>query len=714
MLNIQECQTAKSDITELEILNDSLGAYSTKLHGIKFFNPNECEIKKSITNVYLNHEVTCCTFSPDSKLFAFSNNRTIYFIDIKTKELLPSIQTENEDIEILKFDPSSTYIIAGTKNGRVLQYKYNNSSLLSRLCSFPYDRATHNLNPKENNNYVSSFAFYDNYLASTGYGGAIFITDLRLKTKRCIVTHNKSRKNALCFLDKDTIISGTDSGEIHITSLVNVKEYRSITTPLSSVKQILLMQNPNYIMVSGKNNIISIINIKTLKIVHNRYLEMGANIVKITLLKHDYLVVAQENKKIQIIELPSQAKLKSLIQQNYIEKAFKLIAKDPMLKGSYEHKLLENKFDKAYHNATQSLINQNKAKAVKILTLYKDIKSKQIQIRNLFNAFKNYSNFQALFYEKKYALVYAMASKFSALKQTAQYKRTEQIFKVAFANAQRHVIQGNMDGARALLNAYNTVISKKPIIKMILTQNKEFLFFLNAIQKKDFDTVYELVDTNKLFKQIPNYTSLNDEIEEKLEDIKESIKNAQLDKADEQLLSLKKITHIKSKLKKLQEDCEHMRILYKAYIKNDFKTCYKILDLYKSLNYTNLGIFLEKHWSKVMIQCESFALDGNIKRIKELLNDLIDLPTRHIRIGDLLRVSFHVKIKLLISKKNYKVAETIIYSYVDIFGLDSEIYQLMQKFELTSFCSLAITQTQENRPTRDSWINSQIIVKKNP
>ena len=154
MLNIQECQTAKSDITELEILNDSLGAYSTKLHGIKFFNPNECEIKKSITNVYLNHEVTCCTFSPDSKLFAFSNNRTIYFIDIKTKELLPSIQTENEDIEILKFDPSSTYIIAGTKNGRVLQYKYNNSSLLSRLCSFPYDRATHNLNPKENNNYV--------------------------------------------------------------------------------------------------------------------------------------------------------------------------------------------------------------------------------------------------------------------------------------------------------------------------------------------------------------------------------------------------------------------------------------------------------------------------------------------------------------------------------------------------------------------------------
>lgn len=712
MLNIHDCQTAKSEIIGLEILDDFFGVYTTKLHGIKIFDPIECEIKKSITNVYLNHEVTCSAFSPDSKLFAFSNNKIIYFIDIQTKELLPSIQTENEDIELLKFDPSSTYIIAGTKNGRVLQYRYNNSSLLSRICSFPYDRSTHDLDPKKNNNYVSSFAFYNDYLASTGYGGAIFITNLRLKTNRCVITYNKSRNNALCFLDEDTIISATDSGEIHITSLNDIKGYRSIVTPLSSIKQIILMQNKDYIMVSGNSNIISIIDIKQYKILHSKYIELASNISKIAMLNNDYLIVALQNKKIQTIQLPSKAKLKSLIQSHNIQRAFKLIATEPMLKGSYEHKLLEKKFDEAFMDATTSLINQNKVKALDILSIYSNIKSKEVQIRDLFGAFNNYSKFQALFYEKRYTLVYAMSSKYPALKHTAQYKKTEQIFKIAFSNAQRQVNQGNMEGARALLNIYSTVLSKKPIIKMVLTQNKEFLEFLKALQKKDFYSINELLNTNELFKQIPTYTSLNDELEKKIADLAHFIKTTQLDNAKKMILELKKIPHIKDKIKLLEDEYINMQALDEAYQNDDFKLCYKILDSHKSLSFTNLGVFLENHWSKIITHCEEYALNGNIKDIKKSLGELIDSPTRHSRIGDLMRVSFQVRIKQLIFKQSYKAVEAIIYSYIDIFGVDNEINQLILKYEDISFCKLAITQIKEDRPTRNSWMSSDIIMKK--
>jgi hypothetical protein len=711
MLNIYECQTTKSDILNLEILSDSLAAYTTKLHGIKIFNPNTCEIEKSITNVYLNDEVTCSAFSPNSEMFAFSCNQTIYIINMQSKEMLKSIQTDGEEAKILSFDASSTYIIAGTKKGRVLQYKYDNPTLLARICSFPHDRSSIYMDIKKNDNFVSAFAFCNNYLASSGFGGAIFVTDLRLQKNRCTITHNRIRNDALCFLDEDTIISGNNSGEIYITCLNDVKNYKSIRTPLASIKQIILMQNPNYIMVTGKTNIISIIDINKCKIAHSKYIVLDAHITKIGILNNNYLVAALENKKIQIVELPSKAKLKSLILHNSIEKAFELIIKEPMLKDSYEDKMLQEKFDKAYLDATKALINQNKNQAVKILDLYKNVKSKKIQIRDLFSAFKNYRNFQALFYEKKYALVYAFSSKFPALKQTAQYKKTEQIFKIAFLNAQRLVAQGNAEGARALLSDYSTVVSKKPIIKMILTQNREFLEFLKAIHVKDFEKINKLINTNELFKQIPNYTSLNDEIKEKIKSVQENIKSAQIGNAREQLSELEEIPHIKDRVKDLQDECNEVERLHNAYNDNDFKSCYKILDSHKSLNSTELGILLEKHYSKIINQCEEYALAGNIKGIKKTLGDLISLPTRLNRVGDLVRVSFHVRIKLLISKKKFKEAEIIIYSYIDIFGLDNELSQIMKKFEKASAQELAITQTGQDRPTRNSWIHSKIIIK---
>jgi len=112
-----------------------------------------------------------------------------------------------------------------------------------------------------------------------------------------------------------------------------------------------------------------------------------------------------------------------------------------------------------------------------------------------------------------------------------------------------------------------------------------------------------------------------------------------------------------------------------------------------------------------MSKCEEFALGGNIKDIKKELDGLIRLSSRRDKIGDLIRVSFQVRIKILIESKNFRGAETIIYTYIDIFGLDSEINQIMKNFERMSSLTLAITDTQTQRPSRDSWLESPIIMK---
>ncbi|MDA7818314.1 hypothetical protein N9A28_09015 [Sulfurimonas sp.] len=711
MPKIYQCHSTRSNITKLQVLDNTLVAYSTSVHGITILDFEEREPKKSIVNRSLNSDVTAVAFSPNSKLFAFINGTTLNILDIQTKKTVQTINTHDELIDILAFDSSSTYIIAGSQNGRVLQYKYNKPEILSRLCSFPHNRDSIYSKFKENENYVSSLAFHNTLMACSGYGGAIFIIDLHSQADKHIINHKRSRIDALCFIDENTLISGNNDGSIDITPLNDTKSYKTIQTPLSKIKQILILPNPDYILVVGVTNILTIIDIKKFKIVHSKYVEFEARINCVDIFNDETIVVALENKKISYIELPSVDKLKSLILHNSIEKAYKLINEEPMLNGTLEHKILEDKFDMKYKEATKALIHQNKTLATQILDIYKDVSSKQVMIRNLFIAFKNFRRFHGLFLEKKYALAYAMCSKYEPLKQTIQYKQMESVFKMAFANAQRQVMQGNIQGAKNLLFEYSTIIAKKPIIKMILNQNQEFIDFLNAVKKKDYLAIDKLVNSNELFLQIPNYTSLMDEIDTKLENIEFSIKSGEIIIAKKLLFSLSNVEHIKDKLQLLNLECKHYLELQKAYKNDHFKSCYTILDKHKSLGQTELGILLEKHWKKLMHTCEEFALKGNIKDIKKTLGDLLHVESRRSKLGDLIRVSFHVRINMLLDSKNYVACETIIYSYLDIFGKDSEIKQIMKNFEKVSSIKLALSQDSDKRVSRDNWTHSPIIMK---
>lgn len=711
MLKIYTCQSAKSDITALTIVDATLAAYSTRLHGVKIFDFEACEVKKSIATSSPGTLITASAFSPKGHYFAFAHPPFLSIIDIETKEQLQKIQVHDETIELLSFDSTSNYIIAGTKKGRVLQYKINQPNLLSRLCSFPFDRESKGVQIQEESNFVSAFAFHKNLFACSGYGGAIFLIDLATQANKDVLTHSKNRVGALCFLDTTRLLVGNSDGSVDLLSLESKRLFKSIRTPLSEISQLLIMPNPNYVMVVGKSNTVMILDITHFKITHSRYIEFDRTIRYVAMGEGDLLVVALENNVIVTVALPGIAKLRHLILQNALAEAFKIITKEPMLQGSFEHKMLEEKFEKSYENATKALINQNNTLATQLLNPYKEIPSKQSKIRDLFEAFKHALRFQALVLEKKYALAYAMCSKYEPLKQTVHYQKMEQVFKLAFSNAQRHILQNNIEDAKALLAEYSTVLAKKPLIKLLLTQNKEFVSLLKAIQKRDFHTINLLIDKNELFAQIPNYIALQQRLEETLQESEALLQKGELQEAKQLLATLHDIQTIAPRVEELERKCKHIAALQKVYEENNFNECYTLLDLHPHLKSTELGTLLEKHWSKLMQTCEEFALSGNIKGIKKTLGELLSLYSRRHKIGDLLRVSFHVKISSLIDTKDLRGAEAIIYTYIDIFGIDSEIGQIMKYFEQISKRRLAVTAEQSQRPRRDSWRNFDILMK---
>jgi hypothetical protein len=166
---------------------------------------------------------------------------------------------------------------------------------------------------------------------------------------------------------------------------------------------------------------------------------------------------------------------------------------------------------------------------------------------------------------------------------------------------------------------------------------------------------------------------------------------------------------IKEEIEELYKLTQEAKKFLNYYEKNNFVQCYETLDTHLELDSMQLAKLLEEHWKKKVYSCEIFALEGNIKALKDTLGELIHVTTRKEKIGELLRLSFHVKIKNEINYSHYKSAENFIYSYIDIFGMDSEITQLMKKFESSSRRKLAITFMQKKHKERNAWRYADII-----
>lgn len=167
------------------------------------------------------------------------------------------------------------------------------------------------------------------------------------------------------------------------------------------------------------------------------------------------------------------------------------------------------------------------------------------------------------------------------------------------------------------------------------------------------------------------------------------------------------IPSLKYRIEFFLKECEELDTLKTHYEKNNFKGCYETIDNYPDLKKTQLGELLEKHWANLMQKCEHFALEGNIIGVKKTLNELVGLRSRAAKVGDLFRLSFHVKIKEYLALRNFRDVERTIYRYTDIFGVDHEIKELMKKYELKTQTKLALTQ--EATTNRDSWIDSDFV-----
>lgn len=705
MPQIKECQKVRSEITAIKALQNNTVAVGTKTHGIQIFEAENCQNRQTLNVTQINYKTTAIDFHPSENICAIVNDETIYIVSLTNRTVLQTIVTQNGAIDIISFVPNRPYLVSGTKEGRVMLYRYDGHSEISRLVSFAHT------GPKKQvaNKYVSAFAFSQNYIACSGYGGCVSLIHLNSHQQIRKYCSSKVRVDTLCFIDEDTLLFGNVEGRLFSQSLHNKESVFSINMPFTNITKILRFPASDFVLISGKSNNICLVNIKTRKLVSSKYLIFEDEVQTMILVNEQNLIVALKNKQLYHVKFSNLHDLKECMLKKNIAKALNIIDSDPRLQGTKEHKRVEVLYEKMYAKAFSHLINSNKQELKQLVGIMKNIDNKTDDIELLFKAYKNYPKFQSFTLEKKYALAYTLCEKFPPLKFTPEYKKMEDNFKQTYTFAQKQILIGRQDVAKDALEPYITVLSKRALINLLLRQNKEFLEFLKALQNKDYNMIHSLVSKYEIFKDIPGYDILQKSQETLLKNIDVAIDNAKMDEAIQQIKSMQRFTCNQERLEELFDKALSAQKLLASYEANNFKKCYERIDKDERLQKLEITKLLERHWQKLMDQCEKHALEGNIQGIKETLQELMYISSRAQRTGDLLRLSFYTQIKQLINKNKFKSAENIIYSYIDIFGMDKELKIIMKNYEKQTSKKLAITHEQEKKRTRESWLHSEVL-----
>jgi hypothetical protein len=189
-----------------------------------------------------------------------------------------------------------------------------------------------------------------------------------------------------------------------------------------------------------------------------------------------------------------------------------------------------------------------------------------------------------------------------------------------------------------------------------------------------------------------------------VEEAKELLKIGNIRLAEIIIERLEQNSKYETVANKLRQESKNLKKLLDAFNSDDFFLCYKLLDSNCTLKHTDLGKYLQEKWNIMIGNCEKLVIKGKINALEESLGLLKKLPSRSVKVGDLLRLSYRSQINHHIKKALYEDAEKLILIYLNIFGIDTELNNSIKLYTKVSSLKISLTPMQLRRKPRDFWL----------
>jgi len=696
-------------IVYLSVLNEGRVALVDKAKNFFIIDlaTMEQEYQFSFKHAHVHSEKMSISFSPDRKYLAYSekDQSVVRVIDLQTQKLHHSFPTLQNKIETLCFDPTSSYLIAGSVTGRVYLWNLFATGQISRLSSFP--EYTPNLFSRPTVNYVSAACFSQSgrLVATSGYGGSIVITNIHTEVSPKRVTPNHVRINALCFIHEEYIAAGNIEGGLDIIDLNTAQVHKHYQTSLGNISAVCPTRSGSYLIASGHTRHLSLIDLKENRIIKAEYIQVSSKVTCLDITTDDILIVGCEDGSVQMFNLYPQELLQLRINTSAYAQSYDLLQKFPLLRESALVDELEKAWEDTLIEAIDCVQDKEIDQGLRLINKFTNIPSKTEALKDFQGLLTHYERFKTAVEHENYALAYSMADHVNLLKKTRAYHLMEDIWDSTFLKAQAYIIKDKTHQLFKVLEPFSRVNAKLCFIQVLLHQPDRFLEFTNLINSHSYDKIFEFTKYFPCLKEIQSYQKIIDATDDLYEKFRQHIYSrdyalAQLDKE-----ALSNISYMKSKGKKLSHLLELAQKLESYYQTEDLISCYTLIDKNQELHVLPLVQELEKEWSRKIKEAEREALLGHTKEIKAILSELLSLNSRAQKVGTLLRLSYITQIKFLVIRHQLDSIQKAIDGYIKMFGFDTELNNLILKLKKDKIISITLSPEQEYRRPRALWLS---------
>jgi len=695
-------------IVYLSVLNHNKIAVTDLSKTFSIIDIETMEKTQSLTlkHAYTHSEKKTISFSPDGKYLAYSeeNQSVVRVIDIEKQKLHHSFPTLQNKIETLVFDPSSSYLIAGSVTGRVHLWNLFSTGHVSRLSSFPEYSPNTLLQSKIN--YVSAAAFSQsgNLVATSGYGGSIVITNIHTEVAAKRITPNHIRINSLCFIDENYLCAGNIEGSLDIIDLRISQIHKHYQTSLGDINTMCLSSSGSFLFIAGHTKQVSLVDLKNDKPVINEYIRVKSKITHIDITKEDILIIACEDGSINFFHLFPQELFQLRLSTASYQQSFQLLANFPLLHESPLVEELDRAWDETLQEAIYQVQEGNFKASQRVLNRFSKIPSKTHIINEFQGLSTHFSRFKTAVNHENYAMAYSMSEHVPLLKMTDPYRQMESVWDDVFLKAQAYVIKEQTHNLFKILEPFSRVTSKLCFIQILLHQPEMFLEFTQHINDHSYEHIFSITKQYPCLKDIASFQKVLESSEDLLTKFRQHIFSTDYELADLEYESLKHISYMKEELKELAKLLELAKRLESYQHEEKFLAAYTLIDAHPQLQVLPLTLDLEKSWNQKMKESEKEALLGHTKEIKLILGDLLRLHSRAQKIGMLLRQSYIIQIKFLVIKEQFSLISKAVTSYINIFGFDTELNNLLLKLKKSKNMMIELTPEQEHRRPRTLWL----------
>lgn len=646
-----------------------------------------------------------CSFDPVHFRFLFgsSHSKTLHLIDLEQKKTLRKFELDEQYPTALAFVPDGSYLICGTDQGRVFLWRSDSSTLIARMHSFPEYTSYSTIKPKLN--FVSAITYEGNFVATSGYGGSVVITDYQAQTQTQRLHAGYVKNSALLFY-KNSLIVGNQSGTVLKLDRNAKSPNQRLATSLGPITHLLRLEVEPFVLIASNQRRIMLINGEEMKMISDNYIEFSDLITALAKDDANKLYVGTEKGELFRFDLEPHYELDSLIASKEYAKAYLYAQQEPLLQKSQSYQELESIFEIKMESARQALEQGDAEKAKAILQPFHPVKSKEIAI--LTTAYTHVKRLEYLFSQQKFSPLYGLVEQYPHLRSTAVFQKTEKLWSDKFARAQKFMLLGKAKECRGELQLFTTVGAKGPFIQLLLQHFDILKICSKAIHEHNYRILKQLTHRYPIIRKLPSYIQLIDDVGELIPAITEALKNKGFEQAHLLLDELEEVIQYEEDFTRLRAFASLASNLDHAITHEHWRSAYRLLDSHRELMILPWAQELEIQWYEKLKRCEEYAIKGDAASIKKEFSNVISLPKRHERIGDILRTAYQIQLKYLL-QKNPQGFKSGVDNYCELFGIDTELRALLKTAEALGI-AVSLQPIQYQIKQRDLWLaNSPML-----